>query len=390
MSPTQRPFHIGILGGGQLSRMLALSGHRLGHHLHVLSESDKDPAAQVVSQHQKGSLNKLQNLVKFLKKVDVATFESEFLDAELIAKAAALAQKNIFPRPHIMGLLQDRLTQKKLLLEHDLPTLDFVSISDPNEAKAFYNHSSFLTSNYKNLILKRKNFVFKKRRFGYDGYGTFPVSSEKDFRNFLKKWSTTDSSIQFIVEPKIPFEKELALTFARNLSGQIAQFPLVETHQVQSRCDWVIGPVEHPQQKKLAQKICRFLNQIDYVGTITFELFAIQKNLLINEVAPRVHNSAHYSLDALNLDQFSAHLQSLTNAPLYSPKIYKQKYFSMVNLIGNRKHKPQWEIPAAVYFHWYGKEENRPGRKMGHLTCLGNSTKEALRRALTARKNIHL
>lgn len=363
-----KPIKIGLLGGGQLARMLALAGHNLGFEMHVLSASQSDPAAQVVRHHQVGDPNDFSAANAFLKSVDVATFESEFLDISVLKSAINQTNSPVIPSPALMDSLQDRLTQKQLLVQAELPTSRFIPVQSPIEAIVF-------------LRQNRKGIVLKQRRYGYDGYGTHIARSEKELRELERtlksyKWG-------YIAEDFVTFRRELAITLVRNAAGDVTVFPLVESHQKDSRCYWVKGPATHPRAGALVKKLILFISQMNYCGAVSFELFDSKKGLLINEVAPRVHNSCHYSIDAMTMSQFSAHLLAISGSPL--PKTQAlSKGFAMVNLLGKTKNLPSWIQPEGILLHWYGKSENRPGRKLGHLNALAATPEKALRIALNA------
>jgi len=179
------------------------------------------------------------------------------------------------------------------------------------------------------------------------------------------------------------------VTFICGNNHQIVQLPLVESVQTQSQCDWVVGPLKHQRAKALFQKIERYLRNLDYIGAISFELFDTGLELLVNEVAPRVHNSAHYSMDALRQSQFRLHLlaglgEKLPAAELLSPA------FCMVNLVGKSHELPEVPYNIQGQLHWYGKNDNRPGRKMGHVNYVGTNSKNLLKIALSERKKFKL
>ena len=176
----------------------------------------------------------------------------------------------------------------------------------------------------------------------------------------------------------------------RDSFSRILTFPLVQTKQSQSRCDWVYGPVHHKKLKWMVSKLKNFLHSLNYVGSIAFEFFDEKGHLLVNELAPRVHNSAHYSLNSLSENQFSLHIKAIAGESLPSKIMQKDKAFAMVNLLGQSRRTPQWQSTVPGTLHWYGKEENRLGRKMGHIHCSGENPQQALRQALKARKSILL
>ena len=216
-------------------------------------------------------------------------------------------------------------------------------------------------------------FVLKTRTGGYDGYGTF----------FIRDKNDPLPSTPCIAEKYIDFKRELALTAVRSKKGETVFLPLVETRQEQARCLWVCGPASHRKLKKLQKQITLFLRKTAYQGAVTFELFDTGEDLLINEAAPRVHNSAHHSLNTLTEDQFTLHLKGIFNLPLTTPKPLAGG-FAMLNLLGEGVKNPQWKLPQDVHLHWYGKS-SRKGRKMGHINTLASSPQQALRKALKTR-----
>ncbi len=353
---------IGILGGGQLARLLVQEAHRMGLDAHVLSENQEDPAAQVTSHWHQGQTNKLEDLSQFCKKMDLVTFESEFIPAEALRALNKNFSKKIFPHPSLLKVLQDRLSQKNMLLENKIPTSPFVVLNEPADLMVAQQ-------------LFKTGLVVKTRLGGYDGKGTFILKSKKDVSQFLNKQDLTNHN--FIAEKLISFRRELALQVARNKSGQILFLPLVEIHQAKNRLDWLQGPAHHPKLMTLQKKISIFLKKIDYVGLIAFELFDQGSQLLVNEIAPRVHNSGHYSTEALSIDQFSLHLMAGLDQDFPALKL-RCKNFSMTNLIGQGSAKIKIPGPLSGTLHWYGKAKNLSGRKMGHVTYLNSSPRLAL------------
>lgn len=364
LSPVMKP--IGILGGGQLARMMALKSHEMGLPISILSEKTDDPAAQVAQKWVQGKLDDSKTLEAFLRSCSVVTFESEFLDAELLERLEKRTGTPILPRPQDMRLIQDRLSQKVLLNDANLPTAKFVMVNSAEEAA--------------NAFAKLGGeVVFKKRRFGYDGYGTFVVRTPKALKSFLASFDTIPGrEFGFIAELFVPFKRELAVMVARSTTGQTLHLPFVETFQQNSRCLWVKGP-EKPTATltALGRRLESFLSKIGYVGIMGVELFETSNGLLINELAPRVHNSGHYSLDALLDDQFTLHLKAITGSEIRKP-ISLSKAFAMYNLLGSSSTEPTWKLAHDVKLHWYGKVENRKGRKMGHVNALGATPQAAL------------
>lgn len=363
---------IGILGGGQLARMMLLEANRMGMDCWVMSENPDDPAAQVTNKWTQGNIKKLPEVLKFAQKVDLLTFESEFVAPSILQK---FIDKKIscFPKAKHMLAWQDRLSQKELLAKNKVPTSPFYQVDSHRD------------------LLKLKDrvklpLVIKARRDGYDGKGTFILKNWED--NKCKEFFKGIGS-GAIAEHFIPFKRELAVSLVRNTKGEIVFFPLVESFQEDCRCLWVKGPVEHKKFKALKKRLKDLIDREKYVGFISFELFDDGKELMVNEVAPRVHNSAHYSQNALSVDQFSAHLKAIVGEGLFEPEVLGGG-FAMYNLIGSSTKQAVWNFKNDVFLHWYGKLENRPGRKMGHLNTNASSPNKALKKLELAMKDIKL
>ncbi len=346
---------IGVLGGGQLARMLCDQGHKMGLEVHVLSQHKNDPAALVTRHWHKGSYTNLKDLKTFAAKVDMITYESEFADTQVLKQV----KSKYVPSLKNISTLQDRLTQKISLTKHKLPTSPFIHTSDEMLITQFYK--------------KYKGFVAKKRMFGYDGYGTVIVKNKKQLDAFLKL-SDKDN---YIIEAFIPFKRELSIICARTSKGQFIHYPTIESVQKDAKCFSVKGPVTHSKSSTLIKKLKNYLTKINYVGVIAFELFDNNNDLIINEVAPRVHNTGHHTLDSFAIDQFSLHLHCLLGHKVPALQPYN-KGFAMINLIGSKKTRPKLTVCKQSKLHWYEKKDNRPGRKMGHINSMSSSADKAL------------
>jgi 5-(carboxyamino)imidazole ribonucleotide synthase len=360
---------IGILGGGQLSRMLVLEAHRRGLPVAVLCASSLEPAVSVTANWVAGSPDNEADLVAFLKRCSAVTFESEFFIASLLERASQVTGTPVWPRPQTMDLIRDRLTQKQSFDAHKLPTSQWQSVSSAEDAfKA-----------WESLGLPAKGLVLKARTGGYDGYGTFVVKSKKALSNFIKNELSRPGSPGYIGEAFVPFKRELAIIVARDQKGKVIIYPYVESKQKNSRCLWTLGPQKETEKMaKMRQEIGAFLKAIDYVGVMGVEFFDLGDKLLINEISPRVHNSGHYTLSAMPFNQFSAHLFSVAGLQLQKPAS-PYATFAMWNLLGTTSPRQKltpwfagthsrnmesetWEVS------WYGKQESRPGRKLGHIS----------------------
>jgi 5-(carboxyamino)imidazole ribonucleotide synthase len=361
---------LAILGGGQLARMLATEAHRLGLEPHIYSGSQRDPATEVTRHWTQGELSDFEKIKTFLKDKDYLTFESEFVPDETLLALESIKGCVIFPKPSLLRLLQKRSDQKKTLQKYKVAALPFIEVKKPED----------LDLAWKTF---KGPFVLKSQRGGYDGYGTHYAQKLSDLSVLAP--TVANSADGFIAEPLLKFKRELAIMMIRNSKKKIIALPLVQTEQTQSRCDWVIGPIQHPRLKSLTTRLEKMLHGIDYVGAIGVEFFDLGKTLLVNEIAPRVHNSGHFSQDALLLDQFTLHLRAGLGESLPVPFL-KAPAFVMINLLGASEMPLMSPAESEGHAHLYGKHDNRPGRKMGHINYLGKNAKSLLNLALRERK----
>lgn len=367
-----RELKVGILGGGQLARLLIQSAQNKGLQVHVLCENKEEPAAQVTSHWHQGSGKDLAALTQFVQSIDLLTFESEFYDTKLIEQALFVARKpnmQVFPSLKAMKTLQDRRTQKETLATYAIPTAPFAPVNTLPELEGIWKFFD-------------GPFVLKKAQGGYDGNGTHYINAVKDIHSQQVNWQGP-----YLAEQRITFHRELAIMAFRNLQGEITFLPLVETVQTNSRCDHVVGPITHPDLDKMKASLSKMLEGLDYVGALGVEFFETSKGLMVNELAPRVHNTGHYSSDGLTYSQFDFHWlaglgKKFPDNPLRAP------FFVMTNLLGEgtQPFRIPKELKGKLY--WYGKSENRLGRKMGHINYLGESKMNLIDLALSERKEI--
>jgi len=338
----------------------------------VLCSSKDEPAAQVTQDVILGSLANPEVRRRFLDQVHVITFESEFVDASILGN---LNHQNfqVFPSMDLMNRLRDRKPQKDLLKEFEIPCAPSIAFRGKQDLLEWFK------GDVPSSKTKAKAFVLKKRLFGYDGYGTLVIKTRED----LLKIPEDISPNAWIAEEFCPFKRELAFSLARTPSNRFYLLPLVETKQTQSKCDWVKGPIHLRSFEPLVKKFKKMMSKTDYVGLLSIELFQTQKGILVNELAPRVHNSAHYSIEALLVSQFEAHLRAILDWPFPKRAAAPAKGFAMANLIGK---VARMDRSPVGFLHWYGKTEMKPGRKMGHLTALSSSPDKALEEVLKWRK----
>lgn len=358
----------GLLGGGQLARMLAQSAFQLGCEVHALSENPSDPVAQVTGFWKQGSARQAHDLEFFAADLDLLTFESEFYDAEQMQQSLLNSKAYLFPSTTCMAMIQNRASQKALFIEYKIPTAAYMEIKSTDD----------LTQAWSLL----GPHVLKTKTGGYDGYGTFVIKKQNQHQ-------TVDANLidspGLIAEKWIAFKRECAVILVRSRSGEKLALPLVQSQQKDSKCDWVSGPISHKQWPSMQKKIFRMLDAIDYVGVIGIEFFDTGSELLVNELAPRVHNSGHYSMNALNFSQFDLHWLAGMGRKL--PKIILSgKHFLMTNLIGKKiSSEMVLTHPLSGCLHWYGKNLSKPGRKMGHINYIGAQPPQLLKTALKER-----
>jgi 5-(carboxyamino)imidazole ribonucleotide synthase len=348
---------IGILGGGQLSMMLNNQAQDVTLEVHSLTPSKLDPASLVSPHTFLGDPKNAADLLAFTQNLDFLTFESEFYNAQYLKKTLCDFKGMIFPSLDCLELLQDRKSQKTSFEKNKLDTSPFIHTQNINDIENFF---------------KQGPLVAKQRFNGYDGFGTFVLNTKTDLENFLDK--NHQQLDLFIFEKKIAFQYEVAIQAARSRKGHTVFFPFVKTIQKNNKCFLVEGPEKSTLAfLQIKKKIQKYLDKIDYVGVIGFEFFKTRNSLILNEVAPRVHNTGHHTLDSCDVDQFLIHLLCALQDRLPLPKMHA-KAFTMLNLIGTRDGSVEIPDLQSGRLYWYGKS-NRAGRKLGHINFIGENKK---------------
>lgn len=357
---------VGVIGGGQLAGMMAAAAKTLGIELVVQTTHTTDPAVGIATDAILAAIADLEATVQLAARCDVITFENEFIDLPALT---ALAQQGVCFRPSLETLapLLDKYEQRCYLQQLGLPVPKFNCL--------------WPDSNLGDLGLSFP-IVVKARRHGYDGQGTFIVKDDRELAAFWQRVAGQNQSSAFLVEEFIPFERELAIIAVRSAAGELITYPTVETQQEDQVCRRVIAPAAispavESEIKVIAQTL---LESLQAVGIFGIELFLTPEDqVLINEVAPRTHNSGHFTLDACETSQFEQHLRAVCNLPLGNPGLQTPAAV-MVNLLGFEvangdyltKRQQLAQFPHAVV-HWYGKSKAYPGRKLGHVTVLLNA-----------------
>jgi 5-(carboxyamino)imidazole ribonucleotide synthase len=364
---------LGVLGSGQLGRMFALAARRMGYRVHTLSPDHDSPTGQVADVEVRASYDDLDAVRRFASSVSVVTFEFENVPAATAAAAAECAP--VRPSGAVLHVCQQRLREKGFLRDAGLPVTDFVAVRRPEDIHA-------------GLLRLGPAAILKTAAFGYDGKGQSRVTSLSEA---VAAWQALGRA-ECILEAEVPFEREVSVVAARGLDGAFAHWGVIENVHARHVLDVSVAPasLEPPLAAQAIELAREVLDQLKVTGVLCVEMFvAPGGRLLINELAPRPHNSGHLTVDASVTSQFEQQLRSVCGLPLGSTELLRPA--AMVNLLGDlwAEGEPQWARASAfpeVKLHLYGKSEARPGRKMGHLTALGTTAAEARERAQLARR----
>jgi 5-(carboxyamino)imidazole ribonucleotide synthase len=348
---------IGILGGGQLGRMLASAAAEMGLHAHIYCPEADSPAAEVAAHFTCAEYEDEAALTRFAESVDAVTYEFENVPAET---ARILSEHGMVrPGPIALATAQDRIVEKRFMQSHGILTAPFADVSD--EQSLMDAVESIGTPS-----------VLKTRRFGYDGKGQAKIMKPEAARAAYDEIGRAPA----ILEGFVNFEREVSVIVARGLDGKTAAYDPVENIHKNHILDRTLAPAALP--KAIADEACaiaaRIANELDYVGVMGVEMFLLpeqgsKRRLLVNEIAPRVHNSGHWTMDACAVSQFEQHMRAVCGWTLGNPRRHSDAV--MTNLIGDEVN--DWQRYAAApdtAIHLYGKAQARPGRKMGHVTSL--------------------
>lgn len=374
-------FSLAILGGGQLGKMLLYETRKWDVYTKVLDPSDEAPCRMACNEFVQGDLMDYDTVYEFAKDADVVTIEIENVNVEAL-EALEKEGKKVYPSPKTLRNIQDKGIQKRFYAKHTIPTSDF---------QVFENKADAITAVESGGITLPT--VWKSRTGGYDGRGVQVIRSIETFKEL--------PDVPCLLEDLIPFETELAVTVARNANGDIKVYPVVEMefHPEANQVEYVLCPARindalAKKAKEVAEKTSKAL---DHVGLLAIELFATKDGeILVNEVAPRPHNSGHYSIEGSYTNQFEQHLRAILNLPLGETESIIPAI--MVNLSGEEGYTGQvvykniekiLSIPGVTP-HIYGKKETRPFRKMGHITIVNKDMNKAREIAEEVNKTIRV
>lgn len=391
---------IGIIGGGQLGRLIAIDAKKLGFIINVIDPTPNSPAGQVADHQIVADYNDEKAIKQLAKISDYLTFEIELANAKILDE---LSKKGLIINPSAksLSIIKDKLTQKIFLKKVNIPVADFIEVKSTSQKEFNSNNNSQWDNSKINQIKIETTQIAKKfgyplllkaRYDAYDGRGNALIRNENEIIKGIKKLTGR----KLYIEKFVPFTKELAVMVGRNLNHDIISYPVVETIHKNNICNIVIAPAPvekkiHIQAIKLAEKVMKLF---EGAGIFGIEMFLLKNgDILINEIAPRVHNSGHYTLEATETSQFEQHVRAITGLPFASTKL-KTPVAVMINILGNRngKAKPKGiaiakKIPGTS-IHIYGKLQTKVDRKMGHITVIGNTLNETLNKAKKARKLI--
>ena len=346
---------IGILGGGQLGRMLALAAARLGLHCHIYSPEKDSGAFEVVRTHTHAAYDDEAALARFAASVDVITYEFENIPAQTAAFLAN--RKPVYPDPHVLERTQDRLIEKNFISGLKIATAPYAPV----------HSASQLADGIAKVGLPA---VLKTTTMGYDGKGQAKIKPGDDAN---AAWRSLKNK-PCILEGFIDFEREVSVIAARAADGHVECFEVTENEHRDhilkiSTVPAKVSPALATEAKRVATRIAKAL---DYVGVLAVEMFVVRagrkQTVMVNEIAPRVHNSGHWTIDGATVSQFEQHIRAVAGWPLAKP-IRLGRKVEMVNLIGAEINETaHWLTVPGVSVHLYGKTDARPGRKMGHVT----------------------
>ncbi len=360
---------LGVLGGGQLGRMFAYAASVLGYHVVVLDPDPHSSAAQFADRQLCAGYDDQAALNELGKACAAVTVEFENVPAQSLEFLATLCEVRSSARA--VAIAQDRITEKSYLAEHGFPVIPFAVVRTEQELNEA-------------LINIPVPAILKRSRLGYDGKGQAPVTNPEYAVTAFRMLGNEPC----VLEQRAPLEKEISVIVARGADGEMACFPVAENQHQNGILDISIVParISESLAKEATGMAMKLAAHLDYCGVLAVEFFVLTgERLVINEIAPRPHNSGHYTLDACVTSQFEQQVRALCGLPLGETRLLSPAV--MVNLLGDlwQYGEPRWEDllrHPQVKLHLYGKSEPRPGRKMGHFTCLDESVEQALATAL--------
>ncbi|RZS95179.1 5-(carboxyamino)imidazole ribonucleotide synthase [Cecembia calidifontis] len=359
---------LGILGGGQLGRMVIQSAINYNIDIHILDPDSNAPCKTICQKFVQGSLTDFDTVYAFGRECDVITIEIENVNTDALAKLAKEG-KEVYPQPHLIKLIQDKRSQKSFYEERGIPTAEFILTENKEDV---HLQVDFLPA------------VNKLGREGYDGRGVQILKSKEELHKAF--------DAPGLLEKLIDFEKEISVIVARNKQGEVITYPSVECsfHPTANLVEFLFAPAEiSPELEQKAQEIAKkVILELDLIGILAVEMFVTKEGeILVNEIAPRPHNSGHHTIEANFTSQFEQHLRAVLDMPLGNTDLRCPA--AMVNLLGEDGYSGEAFVEGldeairqkGVYIHLYGKKLTKPFRKMGHVTLLDENVEQLKQRA---------
>ena len=372
-------FKLGILGGGQLGKMLLYDAKRYDLHTKVMDSNFEVPCARLADEFILGDITNYDDVINFGNKVDIITVEIEKINTDALLFLEKKGKK-IFPSAVTLKIIQNKNQQKEFYQKNNLPTSRFKNYSNIDELKSNFEKDNF-----------KFPFVWKSSRFGYDGKGV----------KIIKKFDDLNFSYdeECLIEEKISIKKELSVIVARNIDGEMKCFPVVEMefNDKSNLVEYVMCPanISSDIESRAIEIAMKASEKFNMVGLLAVELFLdVNDKIIINEVAPRPHNSGHHTIECCMTSQFDQHIRSILNLPLGETQVLIPGI--MVNLVGENKVEGNvvyqnindiFEIPG-VFIHIYGKKKSRLDRKMGHITIVNKDISKAIEIGKKIKKKI--
>jgi len=368
---------LGMVGGGQLGRMFIQEAINFDVHVHVLDPDANAPCKHIAHSFTQGSLNDYDTLYNFGLDKDVLTVEIENVNIEALEALEKLGKK-VFPQPRVLRIIKDKGIQKEFYKDHNIPTAPFQLTENLEDVKQLANQLPF---------------VQKMRTGGYDGKGVQVLRTESDFDNAFETPS--------VIEEMIPFEKEISIIVARNENGEMAVYPAVECEfsEEANLVEFLFAPasISTEIENKAIELAKSVIEKLEMVGILAVELFLTKDgSLLVNEIAPRPHNSGHHTIECNVTSQFEQHMRSVLNLPLGSTEILQAG--AMINLLGEKGYEgdvyyeglEKFIGKPGVHPHIYGKAQTKSFRKMGHVTIAGKDLEKVKQLALDVKNGIRV
>jgi 5-(carboxyamino)imidazole ribonucleotide synthase len=375
------PIKIGIIGGGQLGKMIAQEAKRMFLSITILDPNRDCPASTVCDKLIVADFKDEEKIYELAKNCDIITYEIELGNSKALKN---LESKNypIFPSPHSLYIIQNKFRQKIFFKENNLPVTEFTKISSQDDLSHAATKFGY-------------PIMLKASEESYDGRGNYLIKSKDDIPIAYSYFQNRD----IFTEKFVDFKMEISIMVARNKEGQIESFPIAENIHKNNILDTTIVPANisskvQDDAKLIAEKVMNCLND---VGLFGIEMFVSKSDeVFINEIAPRPHNSGHYSIEGCSISQFEQHIRAILNLPLSKPKLLRPTV--MKNILGPANFKGNYKFIGLSHLlsipftkiHIYGKQLTAPGRKLGHITCTGETLDEAINRSFKAKNSIKI